>query len=143
LVVFILIQFIQPAPNVSNQVLSTDLTKIYNVPKNVQTVLKTSCYDCHSNNTIYPWYSHVQPFGWMLARHIRNGKAQLNFSEFGSYSLRRQKSKLKGTENSIKDGTMPLLSYVLLHKNAKLSKENKALIIDWIDKTTDSLNSKQ
>src|SRR5437867_11356274 len=86
LVVLIAIQIIQPAHNKSEGTLSTDITRIYSVPDSVQMVLKQACYDCHSNRTRYPWYSHIQPVGWMLARDIRHGKADLNFSEFGSYS---------------------------------------------------------
>ncbi|MEO5563614.1 MAG: heme-binding domain-containing protein [Chitinophagaceae bacterium] len=142
LIVFVLIQFIQPARNVNEKIQSTDITKVINVPENIQAVLRTSCNDCHSNHTNYPWYSRVQPFGWLLAKHIMNGKAELNFNEFGSYSLRRQSSKLKGIENSIKDGTMPLGSYTLLHRNAKLSQEDKIVIIDWLERTRDSISSK-
>src|SRR5437764_712012 len=115
LVVLIGIQFIQPARNKNRETLSTDLAKTINIPANVQSILKTACYDCHSNNTNYPWYSRVQPFGWLLARHIKKGKEELNFSEFGSYSLRRQISKLDGIANSVKDGTMPLGSYTMIH----------------------------
>jgi hypothetical protein len=139
LVVFVVIQFIQPARNKRSDTLSTDMTKTIDVPGNVQSILKIACYDCHSNNTNYPWYSRIQPFGWLQARHIRNGKAALNFSEFGSYSVRRQISKLNGIANSIKDKTMPLRSYTMIHKNARLSKENKALLIDWAARIKDSL----
>jgi hypothetical protein len=139
LVVLILIQFIQPTRNKSKEILSTDLVKTIKIPQNVQSILKTACYDCHSNNTNYPWYSRIQPFGWLLARHIRLGKAELNFSEFSSYSMRRQIGKLNGIANSIKDGTMPLGSYTMIHKNARLSKEDKALLIDWATRTEDSL----
>ncbi len=141
LIVLVLIQFIQPARNKSSEILSTHLTKTTNVPGNVQSILKTACYDCHSNNTDYPWYSRIQPFGWILARHIRNGKAELNFNQFGSYSLRRQISKLNGIGNSVKDGTMPLNSYTMIHKSARLSKEDKTLLIDWAVRTKDSLSS--
>jgi hypothetical protein len=140
LVVLILIQLIQPARNLSQQSLPTDLVRAYHVPDSVQEVLKRSCYDCHSNHTSYPWYSRVQPFGWLLANHIKNGKAELNFSEFGSYPARKQFNKLKGIENSIKDGSMPLWSYTLIHKDAKLSKEDKTLLIGWLEKTKDSLS---
>jgi len=139
LIILVLIQFIQPDRNRSNEILSTDLAKTINVPDSVLMILKTACYDCHSNNTNYPWYSGIQPFGWLLAGHIRKGKAELNFSEIGSYSLRRQISKLNGIANSIKDGTMPLNSYTIIHKNARLSKEDKALLIDWTIRTKDSL----
>lgn len=139
LAVFAMIQFIRPSLNVENKSSSTDLANVYNVPQNVLAVLKSSCYDCHSNHTNYPWYAHVQPIGWLLADHIKEGKAELNFSEFGSYSLRRQASKLKGIENSIKDGTMPLWSYTLMHNKSRLSNEEKALLMDWLVKTKDRL----
>src|SRR5215212_7294072 len=141
LIVLVLIQFIQPSRNKSSRMLSTDLAKTINVPANVQSIFKIACYDCHSNNTNYPWYSGIQPFGWFLARHIRKGKAELNFSEFGSYSSRRQISKLNGIANSIKDGSMPLPSYTMMHQETRLSNDDKALIIDWATRTKDSLRS--
>jgi hypothetical protein len=122
LMVLILIQFIQPARNKSSELSSTDIKKTFSIPENVQLVLQIACYDCHSNNTNYPWYSKIQPFGWLLAKHIKNGKAELNFNEFSSYSLRRQISKLTGIGNSVKDGTMPLTSYILIHKKCAAFK---------------------
>jgi len=83
LIVFIAIQFIIPARNTSGQVLPTDITKTVNIPDKVLDVFKNSCYDCHSNNTRYPWYVNIQPMGWVMASHIKNGKENLNFSEFG------------------------------------------------------------
>lgn len=139
LIVLILIQFFQPARNKSNELLSTDLTKIFSVPQNARSILKTACYDCHSNYTNYPWYSKVQPFGWLLANHIKEGKKELNFSEFGSYSKRRQISKMNGIANSVKDGSMPLSSYTMIHKDARLSNGDKALLIEWATKMKDSL----
>ena len=141
LMVLILIQFIQPARNKSSELSSTDIKKTFSIPENVQLVLQIACYDCHSNNTNYPWYSKIQPFGWLLAKHIKNGKAELNFNEFSSYSLRRQISKLTGIGKSVKDGTMPLNSYILIHKNARLSNEDKALLIGWAMSTKDSLSA--
>jgi hypothetical protein len=70
---------------------------------------------------------------------VRNGKKELNFSEFGSYTLRRQRSKLKSIANQVKDGDMPLYSYTIMHKNARLIKEQKQLVIEWAEKTKDSL----
>jgi hypothetical protein len=142
LALFILIQFIRPAPNKSTAVFSNDLEKTVNVPENVQSILKNACYDCHSNNTRYPWYAGVQPVGWLLANHIRNGKEKLNFNEFGSYPVRRQVSKLNGIANSIKHGSMPLSTYTMMHKEARLSAGEKALVIDWALRTKDSLRAK-
>ena len=141
LVVMILIQFIQPARNKSMAMLPTDITNTINVPENVLAVLNTACYDCHSNYTNYPWYSRIQPFGWFLAKHIKDGKAELNFNEFSSYSSRRQISKLNGIGNSIKDGTMPISSYKMIHRKARLSEKDKIFLIDWATKTKDSLRS--
>ncbi len=142
LIVLVVIQFIKPARNVSGQVLPTDITKIYNVPVSVQHVLKTACYDCHSNNTNYPWYVNIQPISWLLAHHIKDGKAELNFSGFGSYSERKQRSKLNDLAGTVHDNEMPLSSYTLMHKSARLSNNEKALIMDWATKTKDSLTSK-
>ena len=133
-------QFIRPARNKTNEVQKADLIKHFSVPVNVAGIIKTSCYDCHSNNTRYPWYTNIQPVGWLLANHIKDGKADLNFNEFANYSQRRQLSKLKATQNSIKDGSMPLSSYTLIHTDAKLSKERKALVLNWISKVIDSLS---
>lgn len=143
LIVLTGIQFIQPARNKSWQTLPVDIVHTFSFPNNVQAVFKLACYDCHSNNTRYPWYTNIQPVGWLLANHIKDGKADLNFSEFGSYSRRRQMSKLRSIENSIMDGTMPLSSYTLIHNDARLSKDNKALIIDWVTKIKDSLAAKK
>lgn len=140
-VVFIAIQFIQPAHNKSGQALPTDFAKIYTVPANVDGVLQSACYDCHSNNTNYPWYSNIQPIAWAMARHIKNGKEKLNFSDFGSNSTRKQISKLKGIANQIKDDEMPIASYKTMHKKANLTKEEKNLVISWMNKTTDSLSA--
>jgi len=143
LIVCIAIQFIQPAHNTSGQVLWTDITKTVSVPDKVLDIFKNSCYDCHSNNTRYPWYVYIQPMGWMMARHIKNGKKNLNFSEFGSYSLRKQVNKLRAIETSIKEESMPLSSYTIIHTDAKLSEEDRKLITDWISNTQDSLENKK
>jgi hypothetical protein len=114
---------------------------MFPVPSNVKTVLEVACYDCHSNNTRYPWYANIQPGGWWLAHHIKEGKEELNFSDFGSYSRRRQINKLRSIVNSIKDATMPLSSYTLLHQDARLTSEQKALIIAWANKIKDSITA--
>src|SRR3990170_2982997 len=92
LIVFVAIQFIQPARNSKQQGIASGITTQYNMPSNVEGLLRTACYDCHSNNTRYPWYANIQPMGWLLADHIKDGKAELNFDEFGSYPKRRQLS---------------------------------------------------
>ena len=138
-IAFIAIQFIQPARNISGHMLATEISKAVSVPDSVQMILKRACYDCHSNNTIYPFYAYIQPIGWLLNSHIKEGKSQLNFSDFGSLSKRRQASKLKSIANQIKDESMPLPAYIVLHKNASLRKTDKDLIINWVNNTKDTL----
>ena len=140
LLVFIVMQFIRPPQNKTNEVQEADLIKQFSIPANVAGILKTSCYDCHSNNTRYPWYVNIQPAAWYLAHHVKEGKAKLNINEFASYSRRRQLSKLKSIAGSIKDGTMPLPSYTLMHGDAKLSNKEKKILINWASKTRDSLS---
>jgi hypothetical protein len=79
---------------------------------------------------------------WVMAGHVKNGKQNLNFSEFGSYSNRKQANKLRAIATTMKDGSMPISSYTLMHTDAKLNKEDKELISDWATKTRDSLLSK-
>src|SRR5829696_4663993 len=140
LFVFIAMQFIRPARNSSNAAQPADMVTNFNVPANVADILKISCYDCHSNNTRYPWHANAQPIGWLLANHVKDGKEELNFNEFTTYSKRRQLSKLKSIQNSIKDGSMALSSYTLLHSDAKLSEDNKAVLLQWTSNVIDSLS---
>lgn len=135
-------QFLRPAHNTSGQVLAIDITKTINVPEKIISILKNSCYDCHSNNTRYPWYINIQPLGWIMADHIKTGKSNLNFSEFGSYSKRKQANKLRSLSKTIINGSMPIPSYTIMHKDAVVNEENKKLIIEWVKKTRDSLGFK-
>ena len=139
LILFIAIQFFRPARNISTQNFPRGINHTIITPDPVLTVLKNSCYDCHSNNTRYPWYNNIQPVAWWLHSHISDGKRALNFDEFGSYTLKRQQDKLKGIRNEVKDGGMPLSSYTLIHTDAKLSDAEKKMIADWTVRGADSL----
>ncbi|TRW98964.1 heme-binding domain-containing protein [Flavobacterium gawalongense] len=142
-VIFLLMQLYQPARNESyEQELIANFTKMYDVPKNVETILQTSCFDCHSNNTNYPLYSYIQPARFFMEEHIKDGKKDLNFNEFGKYSKRKQENKLEAIIKQIKSDEMPLASYTLLHKNAIVTPAQKEEVIDWFNKTEDSLSSK-
>ncbi|PIB38564.1 heme-binding domain-containing protein [Maribacter sp. 4G9] len=139
LVAFVGIQFIPTERNQSDSVPSTDFMLVNNVPENIQKKLQVSCYDCHSNNTQYPWYNKVQPVAWFLEDHIKEGKAELNFNEWDSYSSRRKNSKLKSIISQIEDDEMPLKSYTLIHRDARLSDNEKKIVLDWVSKLKDSL----
>lgn len=135
LLILIGLQFIQPVRNKSGQAMPNEITKTMVVPEPVLGILKRACYDCHSNHTDYPWYATIQPIHWYLNQHIQDGKAVLNFSEFGSYTPRKQRNKLNAIKNSIKDDAMPLSSYMLVHRNAVLNAEEKSLLISWLEES--------
>ncbi|SDW51499.1 Haem-binding domain-containing protein [Hydrobacter penzbergensis] len=143
-IAFALIQFIpKPKRNSDDTISEASFNTVYVVPDTIMHVLKTACYDCHSNNTRYPWYSNIQPVAWYLNRHIVNGKEELNFDEFGRYSRRRQQSKFKAIASQIEDNEMPLSSYRLLHREARLTKDEKRLLITWAKSSLDNIDSKK
>lgn len=138
LVAFVGIQFIPTNRNQSDTVPKTDFMMVNNVPASVQNTLQESCYDCHSNNTAYPWYNKIQPAAWFLEDHIKEGKAELNFNEWSEYSDRRKNSKLRSIISQIEDEEMPLDSYTFIHRDAKLSEEEKAEILQFIKQLKNS-----
>ncbi|MCS3869381.1 hypothetical protein J3D55_002297 [Chryseobacterium ginsenosidimutans] len=97
--------------------------------------MKTSCYDCHSNNTFYPWYSNIQPLKWWLSDHVNSGKRHLNFDEFNSYSQEEKLKKLDEIIETVKDGEMPLTSYTAIHQKAKLSLSDRFEVKKWVNET--------
>jgi hypothetical protein len=125
--------------NQSDTVPKTDFLLVNNTQENISALLQESCYDCHSNNTEYPWYNKVQPVAWFLEDHINEGKEELNFNEWDAYSNRRKNSKLKSIISQVKDDEMPLASYTLIHKDAKLSNSEKTLIIDYMKNLKETL----
>ena len=131
LILLIVIQFIQPAKNVSNAVTADDFNTIYPIPDSVQKVLQKACYDCHSDNTRYPWYNNIQPVAWWLNDHINEGKRELNFSEFGKRPLAKRANKLKKLAKEVQEGGMPLDSYTWMHKDAVLTEAEKTMLINW------------
>ncbi|SFE03231.1 heme-binding domain-containing protein [Flavobacterium phragmitis] len=130
-VILIAIQFFQPEKNISKESSYNSIEKQYAIPSNVNLLLRTSCYDCHSNNTKYPWYSNIQPVGWWLSNHINEGKRELNFDEFNSYTLEKKKKKISEIIKEIDKKDMPLSSYTLIHRNAELTAEQQQEIIQW------------
>ncbi|MEI9957180.1 MAG: heme-binding domain-containing protein [Ferruginibacter sp.] len=142
LLVFIVIQFFRPAKNKATGISANDITTKYAVPQDVQNILKVSCYDCHSNNTNYPWYNNIQPVAWWLHNHITEGKRELNFSEFTSYRIGRQYRKLDAINAVVKKDEMPLSSYTLIHTNANLNEQQKLAIANWVIALRDSIKAK-
>ena len=139
LVALIVIQFFPITLNESDTVPQSDFMVENQVPATIKNRLQVSCYDCHSNNTDYPWYSKIQPAAWYLEDHIQDGKDELNFNEWAEYSDRRKNSKLRSIISQIEEDKMPLDSYTLIHKDAILSDEDKRVIIDYMTALKDSL----
>lgn len=128
----IILQFFGTEKNNSTSPSENAINKHYHVPPKIQGLLKTSCYDCHSNNTAYPWYSNIQPIKWWLASHINDGKRHLNFDEFNTYPAKKKLHKLDEVIETINNNEMPLSSYTLIHGNAKLSDMDKKEIEAWV-----------
>ena len=135
----VVIQFFPIILNESDYVPQSDFMVENQVPATIKNRLQVSCYDCHSNNTDYPWYSKIQPAAWYLEDHIQEGKDELNFNEWAEYSDRRKNSKLRSIISQIEEDKMPLDSYTLIHKDAILSDEDKRVIIDYMTALKDSL----
>lgn len=108
-----------------------DYVSITHAPKNIEKILEKSCYNCHSNQTIYPWYANVAPISWLVKSHINEGKKFLNFSEYGLYNVYQKDHINKGLYEVIKNGRMPLSSYLLLHQEDNLSKEQRQELLNW------------
>jgi hypothetical protein len=141
LVLLILIQF-YPKPQKNNSGLAVnDIHNVHEVPAELDSVFKSSCYDCHSNNTVYPWYSNVQPVAMWLGNHIKDGKKELNFSEFASYSIRKQYKKLQEINEQVKEKEMPLKSYTIIHTSSKLDDGQRLLISEWTSNLLDSMKA--
>jgi hypothetical protein len=132
LLVFVGIQFVPTELNQSNVVPKTDFILVNNVPNTIKNKLQVSCYDCHSNNTAYPWYNKLQPVAWLLENHIKDAKAELNFSDWDSLSNRRKGSKLGSIVKQIESDEMPLGSYTLIHRNSIFSEDEKQEIIKYL-----------
>ena len=141
LVILILLQAYRPAKNDSKK-LDNDISKSYTVPDDVKQILAKACYDCHSNNTTYPWYNNIQPVGIWLANHVNDGKRHLNFNDFTSSPIARQYKKLDECIEQVKEGDMPLESYTWIHKEAKLSDIEIQKLFDWCTSIRDSIKSK-
>lgn len=131
---FLIAQFKRPAKTNPAIDPSQTLEAHVQLDPKIGAILDRSCYDCHSNQTRWPWYANVAPVSWFVVDHVDEGRKDLNFSEWGKYSREDQKGQLGQLCKLITDGWMPLGSYTPLHPDAKLSDEDKKLICDWASK---------
>ncbi len=131
-ILLILIQLIRPAKNDSGNETYGIATK-YEVPYEVAILMENACDDCHTNKTRYPWYTNIQPVGWWLASHVKEGKQHLNFSEFTNRRIAYQNHKLEEIAEMVEEKKMPLPSYTWLglHPTARLNQDQRQMLIDW------------
>ncbi|MBX7152826.1 heme-binding domain-containing protein [bacterium] len=140
LIVLIIIQFIRP--EMTNP--PTDQSKTFQsqmqVPENIASILSKACYDCHSHQTKWPWYSNVAPVSWLLVQDVNEGRKHLNLSDWGSYKESRKVEKLSQMAGEVTDGKMPLPIYLLMHSEAKLSDQEKKDLVNWCENEADKIN---
>ncbi|MBP9740801.1 MAG: heme-binding domain-containing protein [Chitinophagaceae bacterium] len=131
LVLFAIIQLFQPDRNNSTENLKSELTNLYKLPDSIENLLSTTCYDCHSNNTDYPFVINIQPFGWYMESKVTKGKKHLNFSEFGNYKKEEAIEKLEDIDLAMQNNRMPLQAYRWYNSESNLSDEQRATISAW------------
>jgi hypothetical protein len=138
----ILAQFIRPEKNISDDRTYAISTK-HTVPADVNHVLEVACNDCHSNKTVYPWYSNFQPVAWWLDHHVTDGKKHLNFSEFTKRPLAIQYHKFEEIVEMVEEKEMPMNEYTYLgmHPEANLSEDQRQLLISWAKAQMDSMKA--
>jgi hypothetical protein len=132
--VFLGIQFIRPNrinPSINK---NETLENVVSVPADVQKIFNRSCNDCHSNNTNYPWYSNIAPISWSVVDHIKDGREELNFSKWGTYSDQRKERKLEEICEEIRERHMPHNQYLWIHWDAQLTDSDIKIICDWSKK---------
>jgi hypothetical protein len=133
LAALIIIQFFRPEKNSSPVDPATDFIQLTRPSEKISTILTNACYDCHSNQTDYPWYNRISPVAWYLNKHIREGKEHLNYSEYGSLDKADRIRQLVKICEELESGSMPLKSYKLIHRDARLTREDIALICEWTE----------
>nr|WP_315027014.1 heme-binding domain-containing protein [uncultured Chryseobacterium sp.] len=131
LVAFIMIQFFPIDKTNPPPTPGMDFLTIKKAPDHIAKTIRTSCYDCHSNETKYPWYANISPASWFVKNHIDEGRKHLNFSTFAVYEPQRQLDKLKECIEMIEKKEMPLESYYIGHQNAKLTDDQRTVLTNY------------
>jgi hypothetical protein len=131
LIIFIAIQFIRPERNLGVADTTNDIEHAVAVSAEIKNILVSSCYDCHSNHTEYPWYFNIQPVAGWINHHIEEGKHKFNLSESKTFKTKRKLHKLEEMIEQIDTGEMPMSTYTLIHPNAVLSADQKNKLIAW------------
>ena len=138
LILFAAVQFVRPADN-SGEISETHLFSQQTVPADIRDILQHACLDCHSDQTRYRWFHRIAPASWMVAKHIDEGKKEMNLSGWGNLDTMDKITLLGDICSEVKQGTMPLKSYRLMHPKARLTDEQIKRICEWSDGLAESL----
>jgi len=139
LIIFIILQFIPNELPENSDNFNQDLIELENPPEEVKVILLKACYDCHSNHTVYPWYSYVAPVSWLVAKDVIEGREELNLSEWSEQSKRRKIKILSEMAEEIEEGKMPLKVYTVTHRDAILSEQEIEIITSWTKSLSDKI----
>lgn len=140
-IVLIVIQFFRGELPEPQSRPATDLLATGEVPEPIASMLMTSCYDCHSVESKYPWYSQVAPTSWLVARDVREAREEMNLSEWTGLPKRKKIKTLENIKEEVGEGEMPLPIYLTIHWDAKLSAEQRKQIVDWASAYQDKILS--
>lgn len=132
IVLFIALQFVRPAKTNPTNDQTRALHNQTEMSSEVAAVLQRACYDCHSNDTRWPWYSNVAPMSWFVIDHVNHGRRFLNFSNWANYDKQQKATHLQLIGDTVRLNMMPMSSYTLIHRDAHLSEEDKRLIAEWV-----------
>ena len=124
-------QFFGPAKNNGDMATVAAFIAETNPPEDVKKILETTCFDCHSAKTSYPWYNAITPINYYLEEHIKDGQKHLNFSKWDTYSLKKKEHKMDELYEEVEEGEMPLSSYTWTHSEAKLSPAQITAVVAW------------
>jgi hypothetical protein len=130
-VVLVLAQFFGPKKNDGDMATVAAFMTETNPPEDVKKILETTCFDCHSSKTSYPWYNAITPVNYYLEEHIKDGQKHLNFSKWNEYSLKKKAHKMDELYEEVEEGEMPLNSYTWLHADANLTTKQIAAVVTW------------
>lgn len=133
LAVFVVIQFINRPEKHFIEPNENDMISVLSVNQEMSLLLKSACYDCHSDQPRYPWYASIAPVSWWIDEHMEHGRDELNFSEWATYSKRRRDHKLEEMVEEVEGGHMPLPSYTWMHADARLTDEQIAALKSWVE----------
>jgi len=131
LILFVIAQFFNPQKNEYTSIPESDFILTEKPSQEIASIIKESCYDCHSNNTKYPWYNRITPVNFWLKGHIKGATEELNFSEWKHYSAKKKAHKLEEVIEVLENNEMPLSSYTLMHSEAKLTNDETQVLINW------------